>query len=231
MMTTQVLRARLVSLVPASATTSLACLQWCSVDDHCPIRPGDVAQCLVSGHEGVFVAFASVLNNDGRFEWLVRHKTLLYSYLESIGDGVIDMRAPFGRPFPMDRMVGRSVVLVASGTGIAPMRAVVQTIMIHRHRYQSVTLLYGARNAQDFAFSSEIEVWRENRILTLRTVSQLPAKDWSEGVGYVQRHLGQVLGLGRETYVLVCGGYSMTQETMDLAEALGVSPDHIFSNY
>lgn len=230
-MTAKVRRARLLSLHPESTTTALARLQWCSVEDYAPIRPGDVAQCLISGQDGIFVAFASLLSHDGQFDWLIRYNTPLYHHIASIGVSDVEVRTPFGHPFPMDQMVGRSIVLVASGTGIAPMRSVIQQIIANRKRYGAVSLVYGARNIQDFAFSAEIASWEASRISTLRTISQPPSAEWFGHVGYVQRHLGRVTSSGPETYVLVCGGYQMTQETMDLAEALGVAPGHVLSNY
>src|SRR5262249_53628239 len=50
---------------------------------------------------------------------------------------------PEGKGFPVEKDEGRDLILCAAGTGIAPLRAVIRTILPVRSRYGAITLYYG----------------------------------------------------------------------------------------
>src|SRR6266699_5314426 len=60
-------------------------------------------------------------------------------------DDVIGVRGPFGSHWPIERVMGKDIVIVAGGIGLAPLRSVMYQIVAQREKYSKVTLLYGAR--------------------------------------------------------------------------------------
>ncbi|MGD0002355.1 MAG: Ni/Fe hydrogenase subunit gamma, partial [Bryobacteraceae bacterium] len=60
---------------------------------------------------------------------------------ESIG-----VRGPFGTPWPMKEARGKSVLIVAGGIGLAPLRPAIYHILRHRGDYNRLMILYGARS-------------------------------------------------------------------------------------
>src|SRR6266496_6360070 len=60
-------------------------------------------------------------------------------------DDVIGVRGPFGSHWPIERVMGKDIVIVAGGIGLGPLRSVLYQIVAQREKYSKVTLLYGAR--------------------------------------------------------------------------------------
>ena len=73
-----------------------------------------------------------------------------------VGDP-IGLRGPFGVGWPMSQAIGRDVVIIAGGLGLAPLRPALRRLMAERDRYAQVVLLYGARSPQDILFRREVE--------------------------------------------------------------------------
>ena len=70
---------------------------------------------------------------------------------------VIGMRGPFGTNWGLAEAVGRDLVIVAGGVGLAPLRPVVLGALADRDRYGRVTLIAGARSRDDFLFGEELQ--------------------------------------------------------------------------
>ena len=61
----------------------------------------------------------------------------------------VGFRGPYGNCFPVDQMEGHSVVFVAGGIGLAPVRSVIWNVLDLRDRYKDITILHGARSVGD----------------------------------------------------------------------------------
>ncbi|MGD8397159.1 MAG: FAD-dependent oxidoreductase, partial [Candidatus Eiseniibacteriota bacterium] len=124
-------------------------------------EPGQhVALVLASGaSERVrYYSIATAARKDGRFELCIaanvdsgsgRALTKL-----STGDR-IRVRGP-GGTFILREPVERDVLLIGSGTGIAPLRAMAQRL-VQLETEHAVSLLHGARTADDLLFRAEWE--------------------------------------------------------------------------
>lgn len=69
----------------------------------------------------------------------------------------VGLRGPYGHGFPVERLKGRNLVLIAGGLGVAPLRSVWQYVLQHRKDYGRVILIYGARREVDLLFSEELD--------------------------------------------------------------------------
>ncbi len=72
---------------------------------------------------------------------------------------VLGVRGPFGSSWPLDRAVGRDLVIVAGGLGICPVRPAVEHALRHRDRFERVVLLLGARTPALFPYGDELRRW------------------------------------------------------------------------
>lgn len=76
----------------------------------------------------------------------------------SAGD-TITVRGPYGRPFPVegDDFKGKNLLFIAGGIGLAPLRSVIDYVRAKRENYGDVTIIYGARSADDLVDIAEIQ--------------------------------------------------------------------------
>lgn len=90
------------------------------------------------------------------------------------------------------------MILIATGTGIAPMRSILQRLFpadgSDRSQGKDVWLLYGTRHASELYFREEFEslAAKHANFHYLPTLSR-PEEDWTGPRGYVQDHLARIV--------------------------------------
>ncbi|ATB30719.1 NAD-binding oxidoreductase [Melittangium boletus] len=180
--------------------------------------------------EGIF-AIASAPEPFGhRWEFLLKGGSPLVNQLMKLTPGEqVRSTRPEGRGFPLARARGHGVLLFATGSGISPIRSVIESIRQERGAYGPVTLYFGARTPRAFAYESELRHWEEAGIRVVRTVSQPGASGWQGLTGYVQAHLGEEPVEGRVAFI--CGQSRMVQGVMDALQARGLPREAIHLNY
>src|SRR6476620_3308263 len=97
---------------------------------------------------------------------------------------VIGMRGPFGTNWGLREAVGRDLVIVAGGVGLAPLRPVVLGALAARDSYGSVTLIAGARSRDDFLFSEELADWVRDATIDVHMTVDVPIQGWPGEVGF-----------------------------------------------
>jgi NAD(P)H-flavin reductase len=118
---------------------------------------------------------------------------------------VIGMRGPFGTNWGLAEAVGRDLVIVAGGVGLAPLRPVVHGALADREQYDRVTLIAGARSRDDFLFAEELQSWTERDDIDVHLTVDVPVQGWPGEVGFVTEPLRR-LPLRRErTTAFLCG--------------------------
>lgn len=118
---------------------------------------------------------------------------------------VIGVRGPFGRGWGLGQAVGRDLVIVAGGVGLAPLRPVVLGALARRADFGRIVLVAGARGPEEFLFRPQLAAWaRESRLEVRLTVDQ-PATGWDGQVGFVTEPLGRLEIDAERTTAFVCG--------------------------
>ena len=164
----------------------------------------------------------------GPLELLFKPGTPLTDALAALQPGArVHISKANGAGFPLERAKGRPLLLVAVGTGQAPMRSVIESVRRERDAYGPVTLLLGVRDASHLAFASEEQTWRDDRIELHVTLTQGHA-GWKGRQGRVQLHL-PTKNL-EQTIAFVVGQREMVAEVVAELQRRGMPPDHIFLN-
>jgi NAD(P)H-flavin reductase len=138
-------------------------------------------------------------------------------------DGWIDVEGPLGQfTFPDDPAQAR-VLLVAGGTGIAPLRAMLDHALRLR-KAPRISLLYSARRSDEFAFIDELRgLARSGRVELHQTVTRDDSASWEGGRGRIGRaHFQSVLHDPRDTLCFVCGPPMLVTESVATLSSLGV---------
>jgi NAD(P)H-flavin reductase len=145
----------------------------------------------------------------------------------SRGDA-IGVRGPFGRGWPVEEARGKDVLIIAGGLGLAPLRPAILEVLAHRHDYDRVIVLYGARSPQELLFRADVERWRGRFDVKLEAIVDRSGRDWYGAVGVVTSLLGQVPIDPEGTLAMVCGPEIMMRFTARELLALGVPADRVF---
>ncbi len=196
--------------------------------------PGQVVKLRAPSGEAYF-ALASAPAADATVDLLLKRGGRIADELvaSALPGTRIETSAPFGKGFPIGQAEGRDLLLFAAGSGIAPVRALIQHVVAHRNRFRRVSLFYGQRRGADFAYRSEHLDWERHGIRVVLCPSDAD-EAWPGVRGRVQE-VARALALagsdpaGTEAYV--CGMTAMVNEVKGTLKDAGVPPDHVHLNF
>ncbi len=142
----------------------------------------------------------------------------------------LEVRGPIGGYFVWEAGMGGPLVLVAGGSGIVPLMAMI------RHRAAAgsripVRLLYSARTREDVIYYDELERLRaaKDGLEVFYTLTRVQPPGWS---GYARRidipMLTEVAGpVGGSAQAFICGPTLLVEATADGLVQVGVPPAQI----
>jgi ferredoxin-NADP reductase len=145
------------------------------------------------------------------------------NYLCNLEDGAtISFQGPFG-DFTL-RPPLRDTVFIATGTGIAPFRSMLHWLLAEKDRHQDreFWLLFGARTAPDLYYRDEFEqlAAKHKNFHFMPTLSRAP-EEWKGLRGYVQEHVGEIVGMRTDMHAYICGLDKMVKANRELLKSLG----------
>lgn len=144
-------------------------------------------------------------------------------HLSLHGSGeAVDVEGPIGTfTFP-PTLTHRRLLFVAGGTGIAPLRAMLDHAL-RAHPAERVSLLYSARRADEFAFADEFRAHEQRGRLEYHPTVTREDEAWAGGRGRIGRsHFEAVLHDRDDTLCFICGPGPLVSEGVATLSELGV---------
>jgi NAD(P)H-flavin reductase len=138
----------------------------------------------------------------------------------------VALRGPMGRGWPLEDAVGRDVVIVAGGIGLAPLRPLIDAVMAERPRFGAVRIHLGARTPGDRLFVSEMSALAGRADVELTEIVDRAGPDWLGRVGVVTQLFDHATWDPARVTAFVCGPERMMQVTAGVLRGLGVRADH-----
>src|SRR5262245_13308006 len=147
--------------------------------------PGQFNMLYLPGVGESAVSLSAHPQSRGRWAHTIRVAGNVTQSLARLGKGAtLGLRGPFGSSWPLADCLGRDLVFVAGGIGLAPLRPALYHVLEQRSRYGEVTLLYGARAPDGLLYAREYDRWRAGGIAVQTTVDRATL-DWKGNVGTV----------------------------------------------
>lgn len=103
-----------------------------------------------------------------------------------VGDSLF-MRGPYGNGFDIDIYKGKTLVVIAGGTGLSPVKGVVDYFADHPQETAGVTLIAGFKSPSDVLFRDDFENWKK-KIQVIQTVDGAP-EGYEGPVGMVTKYI------------------------------------------
>src|SRR2546429_2863513 len=205
--------------------------------DWTPHRPGQACDVRLTAQDGYSAqrsySVASEPERTGEIALTV----------ERIGDGEVspylddtvvvgdrfEVRGPIGGYFVWDSSIGGPLLLVAGGSGVVPLMAML------RHRDAAgvkdpARLLYSARTYEQIIYRQELEMLaRKNGLTVSYTLTRSQPAGWK---GYARRVDDAMLRdlrapLGRDALAFICGPTALVEVAADGLERVGLPADRI----
>ncbi len=144
------------------------------------------------------------------------------------GDKML-IKGPFGL-FTLDKLSKEKIVMIATGTGIAPFMSMID-YLLENNAQKQITLMFGTRYDDNIIYKQKFEELEKNNpnFKYLPIVSR-PTDNWQGRRGYAQDNLDFLDASNSEIYI--CGLPNMVDQTKDKLIQLGVAPELIhFEKY
>ncbi len=188
--------------------------------------PGQFVQLLLPGVGEAPFCIASSQSDQKHIDLTIIRRGILTTSVHYLRPGdAVGIRGPFGKPFPLEALEDRDLLIIATGIGIAALKSLIIYAVENRKRFNNVMLLYGARFIEDLVYRDELKQW-EKSIDASITLSKAPP-EWQGLRGRVTDHLG-ALNIGKGTVAAVCGSPTVMSSIADALVVHGISTSDIY---
>jgi NAD(P)H-flavin reductase len=197
-------------------------------------RPGQFVMLELPGIGEAPFSITSSPVRHGDIELCIRAVGNMTRFLDRVQRGTrVGISGPFGTHFPVEKMDGEDILLIAGGLGIAPLRSPILAVLEKRSSYGQVDIIYGARRPSELLFGYEYAMWRQFDV-GLDIIVDQAEEGWQGPVGLIteilKQHIaGSVPGRFQEqTSAIVCGPPIMFRFVCDLLIAAQLPVEKIF---
>jgi CDP-4-dehydro-6-deoxyglucose reductase, E3 len=135
---------------------------------------------------------------------------------------------PFGE-FSLQDESTRPAILLATGTGFAPVKSIVEDVL-KRKLERQLFLYWGARRLEDLYQAELAQKWHAGGKLSFVPVLSEPHEGWSGRRGFVHETVLEDFGSLAGYQVYACGNPSMTTAAHETFVKAGLPEDDFFSD-
>ncbi len=194
-------------------------------------KPGQCAMLSVPGVGEAMFSITSSPTNTEYMEFSIKKCGCVTDWLHQAQVGQqITIRGPYGRPFPVDsEFVGKDLLFIAGGIGLAPLRSVINYCRAYRDRYGRIDIVYGARSADDLVDYREIiEQWCEDEGVSVHLTIDREQEGWDGHVGFVPSYVKELRFTPDRTAIL-CGPPVMIKFTLQGLGEMGFEKSDVYT--
>ena len=179
------------------------------------------------------IGIASSPMDEDWVQFTVKRMGLVTTALHNLEAGdTMGIRGPYGNGFPMDRLEGSNIVIVAGGFAFTTLRSLTNFVLHpdNRDRFAKLTVVYGARNPGELIYKDDLERWGKRDDIELHVTVDGGDESWTGNVGYVPTILGEVAPSPENAIAVVCGPPVMIRFSTPVLTELGFEPNRMLSS-
>ena len=140
------------------------------------------------------------------------------------------MRGPYGNGFDVENYKNKDLIIVAGGTGLSPVKGIVDYFSKNREECQEFKLISGFKSPSDILFKKNIEEWEKNLDIII-TVDGAP-EGYNGKTGLVTKYVQELNIKDKENVqVIVVGPPMMMKFTVAEFIKLGISEENIWVSH
>lgn len=193
------------------------------------VKPGQFFEVSIPRYGEAPISVSGI--GDGYVELTIRRVGKVTNEIFERYEGdTLFMRGPYGNGFDLDLFKGKELIIVAGGTGVSPVRGVIDYFSGHREERASMTLIAGFKSPDDLLFRDDFKRWADtmNLILTVDGAGE----GYKGPVGLVTKYIPglSVTQLGQAAAIVV-GPPAMMRFSVKALQDLGLSDEQIWVSY
>lgn len=145
------------------------------------------------------------------------------------GDKIF-LRGAYGKGWPVEKFKDKNLIIIAGGTGVAPVRSIINKCYFQENYVKTLNLVFGFKNENGILFKNDLEKWR-NKFSTIYSLDNGEKEGWEQGL--VTKHLSKLpLESFKDNYeVVIVGPPIMMHFTALEMLKLGVPEEKIWVSF
>lgn len=193
------------------------------------VKPGQFFEISIPKYGEAPISVSGI--GDGTVDFTIRRvgKVTNEIFENYVGDTLF-IRGPYGNGFDLDNYKGRELFVVAGGTGLSPVRGVVDFFAHNPDQAVSTTLIAGFKSPKDVLFKDDFKFWKE-QVNVIQTVDTAP-EGYEGPVGMVTKYIPDLKFEDIENTSFICVGPPiMIRFTVQAILKLGVPEKNIWISH
>lgn len=151
------------------------------------VRPGQFFEVSLPKYGEAPISVSGI--DDGLVDLTIRKVGLVTNEIFEHGVGhTLLMRGPYGNGFDVDIYKNKDLIIVAGGTGVSPVRGVVDYFAKNINECKSLTLIAGFKGTKDILFKSDFAYWESTSANIIKTIDS-EEEGYSGNVGLVTKFI------------------------------------------
>lgn len=153
---------------------------------------------------------------DGYIEMTIRNVGKVTNVIHCLKENDhLFIRGPYGNHFPVPEFAGKHLIIAAGGTGLAPVKSIINHFYRHPGQLTKFDLLAGFRSPTDVLFKEELAQWQQQFNVQV-TVDQVDdGQHWDGQVGLITTLVPKLeIPNPKETVVIIVGPPVMMKFTI-----------------
>ncbi len=127
------------------------------------VEAGQFMQVSLPGVGEAPISIANFDLEEGYLDFLIRKVGKVTDKIFELKAGdKIFLRGPYGNAFPIEQYRNKHIVIIAGGSGIAPVRPIIEYFTKHPNEMKSFKIIVGYKNYENIIFEDEFSRWRKN---------------------------------------------------------------------
>jgi ferredoxin-NADP reductase len=131
----------------------------------------------------------------------------------------LTLRGPQGI-FVLPELLDRDIFLICTGTGIAPFRSMLQSVVYEGLPHKRIHLLFGTRTQEDLLYHEEMEQLQQ-ALPAFNYYPTLSRETWDGEMGYVHNTYERLCRDKQPAYFMLCGWRAMIDEAKERILGMG----------
>lgn len=192
--------------------------------------PGQFVQVLVPHIGEATFAPCSQIENKNNFQLCIRNVGNISNALseKEIGDNIL-LRGPYGNGWPIGKLIGENVLIIAGGMGIVPLMPLLHELAKFPKEFKKVSLIAGFRTPEHVLFESELKKL-DKKFSYVKIGVEKGARDWWGERANISELLSK-MKIQKETHTLICGPEVMFNPCIEILLKKKISPRNIYLSF
>lgn len=193
------------------------------------VKPGQFFEVSVPKYGEAPISVCGI--GDGYVDLTIRRVGVVTDVIHTFFPGdKLFIRGPYGNGFDINEYKDKELIIAAGGTGLAPVKGIVDYFSEHINEVKKFNVLMGFKSPQDILFKDDIQRWSKN-INTTLTVDK-GEEGYTGNVGLITNYVKDLkIDSIESAQVIVVGPPIMMKFTVAEFIKKGIKEENIWVSY